>query len=224
MTVTAPKTYTLTAVKTGEGETSLGDSSPAAIVVQQGIPTQIVFTADDWHRIQTLTSDGIPVIDATGRKAYTQIFFNVAANVTNQVTFAMATPEQPLSPVCYKGKTSRSRKTLLSGIRSSEQGLPSLFQVAGFPATQPYGLNRGGGRLCRHQSLFNPARLTVVTSNVRQRPRNKSSTSWLPLFMTKAGLSSIRAGLPVIDKLGPGVVNLIVQSNIKRPRRSGPFN
>jgi hypothetical protein len=94
VTVTAPKTYTLTAVKTGEGETSLGDSSPAAIIVHQGITTQIVFTADDWHRIQTLTSDGIPVIDATGRKAYTQMFFNVAANVTNQVTFAMATPEQ----------------------------------------------------------------------------------------------------------------------------------
>lgn len=94
VTVATPKTYTLTAVKTGEGETSLGDSSPAAIVVQQGITTQIVFSAAEWHRIQTLTTDGVPVVDATGRKAYTQIFFNVAANVTNQVTFAMATPEQ----------------------------------------------------------------------------------------------------------------------------------
>ena len=40
----------------------------------------------------------------------------------------------------------------------------------------------------------------------------------------KAGLPGIVAGLPVIGGLGSGADDLNIQSNIKCPRRSGPFN
>jgi hypothetical protein len=94
VTVTASTSCTLTAVKTGDGETSLGSSSPASIVVPQGITTQIVFTAADWHRIQTLSINNVAVDAAVGKKVYTQMFANIAADITNLVTFAPATSAQ----------------------------------------------------------------------------------------------------------------------------------
>ena len=93
VTVTTP-TYTLTAMTSGDGETSLGNSSPSAIVVAQGTTTQIVFTASDWYRIQSLSVNNIAVDTAVGQKVYTQMFINVAADITNTVTFALATSTQ----------------------------------------------------------------------------------------------------------------------------------
>lgn len=89
-----PTCCRLTVRKTGSGDSSLGASSPALRTVPLGITTQIVFTAADWHRIQALARDGTAIDAAAGLKVYTQGLVNVTADLTNDVTFALATPAQ----------------------------------------------------------------------------------------------------------------------------------
>jgi hypothetical protein len=86
--------YRVTVTKSGNGWSSFGTLSPATRTVPPGGTTQIVFTAADWYRIQTLASNNVTVGVAAGRKTYTQALVNVTANISNHVAFALATPEQ----------------------------------------------------------------------------------------------------------------------------------
>jgi hypothetical protein len=59
-----------------------------------GSSTTVVATADDWYRIQSLTTNGTPVAAAAEKKVYTHSVASMAANKTNtvNVTFTDATP------------------------------------------------------------------------------------------------------------------------------------
>jgi hypothetical protein len=59
-----------------------------------GSSTTVVATADDWYRIQSLTTNGTPVAAAAEKKVYTHSVASMATNKTNtvNVTFTDATP------------------------------------------------------------------------------------------------------------------------------------
>lgn len=59
-----------------------------------GSSTNVVATADDWYRIQSLTTNGTPVTAAAEKKTFTNPIASIAANETNtvNVTFTGATP------------------------------------------------------------------------------------------------------------------------------------
>lgn len=84
----------LTVVKSGGGTSSIGSGSPAAQTVSLNAATQIVYTADDWHRIASLATNGAAVDEAVGRKVYTQALVSVADDIRGDVAFALATPAQ----------------------------------------------------------------------------------------------------------------------------------
>lgn len=86
--------FSLILSRRGGGTSSLGDSEFVVASVPSGVSTQIVYHAADWHRIASLALDGEAVPEAIGQPVYTQNFFNVSANVSNDVAFALATPEQ----------------------------------------------------------------------------------------------------------------------------------
>jgi hypothetical protein len=94
VTVSTAVPYTVTVTKSGNGWSSFGALSPATRTVSPGDSTQIVFTAADWNRIQSLTTDNVPVPAAVGTKVYTQVFAGVAGNINNHVLFEPATPAQ----------------------------------------------------------------------------------------------------------------------------------
>ncbi len=89
-----PTCWKLTVVKSGNGWSSLGDTSPAVQMVSLGVTTQFVYSAADWYRILTLASNSVVISAAAGIKIYTQAFINVAADISNEVTFSLATTNQ----------------------------------------------------------------------------------------------------------------------------------
>jgi hypothetical protein len=62
--------------------------------VAEGGDLTIIYTANDWYRINALLLDGTPVGAAAGQKAYTQEFTNVTQDYSNDVSFATATQGQ----------------------------------------------------------------------------------------------------------------------------------
>ena len=86
--------WKLTVVKSGNGWSSLGATSPAVQMVSLGVTTQVVYSAADWYRILTLASNGVALGAAVGRKVYTQAIVNVTDDISNDVTFALATTNQ----------------------------------------------------------------------------------------------------------------------------------
>ena len=58
------------------------------IEVQQGQPVSITYTADDWHVIDALHSDGLSIPAATGATQYVWTVESVAQDIQNQVHFA----------------------------------------------------------------------------------------------------------------------------------------
>jgi hypothetical protein len=89
-----PGTCLLVVRRSGNGTTSLGGSELASVEVPFGSATQVVYAAADWHRIASLETDGAAVPAASGLAVHTQVFASVTANVSNDVAFALATPEQ----------------------------------------------------------------------------------------------------------------------------------
>jgi hypothetical protein len=89
-----PTCYQLTVVKSGNGTSSLGPLSPAVQIVSLGVVTQVVYSAADWHRIAAFASNTVAVSAAVGSRTYTQILVNAAVDISNEVSFALATPEQ----------------------------------------------------------------------------------------------------------------------------------
>lgn len=89
-----PTCCMLTVVKSGNGVSSLGDASPATQIISLGVATQVVYWAADWHRLLNLKGNGIAVDAAAGTRIYTQALVNVSADISNDVTFALATPIQ----------------------------------------------------------------------------------------------------------------------------------
>ena len=89
-----PTCCRVTVVRAGNGGSSLGGASPATQLVSLGASTQIVFTAADWHRIVTLASNSVAVGAAAGTRVFTQALLRVGADVSNEVTYALATPTQ----------------------------------------------------------------------------------------------------------------------------------
>lgn len=89
-----PTCCRLTVVKSGNGVSSLGNASSVTQLISLGVTTQIVYSAADWYRVLNLWGNGIAVEEADGTKSYTQVFVHVSADVSNAVTFALATPAQ----------------------------------------------------------------------------------------------------------------------------------
>lgn len=94
VTVNAAQNCVVTVVKSGNGWSSIGMASPASQIIPMGASTQIVFTAADWNRIQSLTTNNITVAAASGMRVYTQAIANISADISNTVTFDLATPVQ----------------------------------------------------------------------------------------------------------------------------------
>ena len=82
--------FTLTAVVGANGTASLF----GAVQIASGASTTIVYTANDWYRIQALTANTTPVTEAANVKSYIQTINNISQNISNNVTFGSATPLQ----------------------------------------------------------------------------------------------------------------------------------
>ena len=80
--------------KTGNGVSSLGAAPYATAQVAAGVTTQVVYIADEWHRVFSLATNGVAVPAADGSKVFTQVIANVSGNISNAVGFALATPAQ----------------------------------------------------------------------------------------------------------------------------------
>ena len=90
----APLTFALTVVKAGNGKSSLTNGSYVSVSVPAGATTQVVYTANEWYRINAFVANGIPVDTAAGLPVFTQAIANISGNVSNMVSYAMATPLQ----------------------------------------------------------------------------------------------------------------------------------
>jgi hypothetical protein len=88
-----PTCYQLAVTKSGNGGSSIGFSSSAMQMISLGVTTQVIYSADDWYRIQTLSSNTAAVA-VEGLKTYTQTIVNAVADISNDVAFSLATPEQ----------------------------------------------------------------------------------------------------------------------------------
>jgi hypothetical protein len=80
------------------GGSSLGPAAMTSIALAAGASTQIVYQADDWYRIAALTTNGINVDGAAGQKSAAIAMSNVAGDISNNVSFAYATPAQLGTP------------------------------------------------------------------------------------------------------------------------------
>ena len=60
-----------------------------SLAVGAGQSTQLVYSANAWHEITNFLGNGAAVPAAIGRPAYTAVYANVSANITNEVTFAV---------------------------------------------------------------------------------------------------------------------------------------
>ncbi|MFH0881336.1 MAG: hypothetical protein V2A34_16615 [Lentisphaerota bacterium] len=89
-----PTCWKLSVVKSGNGWSSVGGASSSVQMISLGVTTQVVYTADDWYRILTLASNSTVIGAAASMRIYTQAFVNVATDISNDVTFAMATTNQ----------------------------------------------------------------------------------------------------------------------------------
>ena len=90
----APLTFALTVVSAGSGKSSLTNGPIISMPVPAGVSTQIIYTANDWYRIHALALNGLLLPDAAGASTFTQAITSISANVSNTVSFAMATPAQ----------------------------------------------------------------------------------------------------------------------------------
>jgi hypothetical protein len=59
------------------------------LAVSAGQSTQLVYSANAWHELTGFLGNGASVPAAIGRPAYTAVYANVSADVTNQVTFTV---------------------------------------------------------------------------------------------------------------------------------------
>lgn len=89
-----PTARRFTVIKSGNGSSSLGTDSPAVRLVSVGVSTQIVYSSAEWNRILALASNNIPVGAAAGMKVFTQAVINVAADLSNDISFVMLTTDQ----------------------------------------------------------------------------------------------------------------------------------
>lgn len=62
--------------------------------VAPGDDLTIVYTADEWYRIDALEVDGVPVSAAAGEATYTQVLTDVQGDISNNVSFVQATQGQ----------------------------------------------------------------------------------------------------------------------------------
>ena len=86
--------YFLTIVSDGNGTNSVtGDASLfSQVSVAQGTSTTVVYTANQWFVLSSLTSNGTSVVsDPTGKTfaypSYSQTFTNIQSSISNNVTF-----------------------------------------------------------------------------------------------------------------------------------------
>ena len=103
--IAPPITYVLTVDTAGHGQSSLGGAlAHATASLLQSASTQIIYTAADWHRILSLTSNNVSVGAASGTRVYTQSLTAITASISNQVSFALAQTNQtgfPIVPVSW---------------------------------------------------------------------------------------------------------------------------
>jgi len=66
-----------------------GSVTPAATLLPVDGTLELAIQADDWHRIQSLSVDGVSVSDAIGSASYTLRLEGVTADTTNAVVFAL---------------------------------------------------------------------------------------------------------------------------------------
>ncbi len=93
--LSGPSSYLITVVTGSGGNSKTGGVSLASLStfsIVAGGSTAIVYSASDWYRIASLTSNDVSVAAATSAKAYTQELVNVTADITNTVSFAPVNP------------------------------------------------------------------------------------------------------------------------------------
>jgi hypothetical protein len=94
--LSGPSSYLITVVTGSGGNSKTGGvnlaTTLASFLIAAHGSTSIVYRADDWYRIASLTSNDAPVTAATGARAYTQDLVNVTADISNNVAFAQVNP------------------------------------------------------------------------------------------------------------------------------------
>ena len=74
------------------------------LAVSAGQSTQLVYSAHGWHEITNFVGNGASVPAAVGRPAYTAVYANVSADITNEVTFAVTkAPADGQTPATWYG-------------------------------------------------------------------------------------------------------------------------
>jgi len=89
-------TFQLTLALTGSGSTDFnggpGNVSPfTQIPVLYNTSTQIIYTANQWFQIASLTSNGVAVAGAANATVFTQTLSSITAAISNHVTFYQPT-------------------------------------------------------------------------------------------------------------------------------------
>lgn len=74
------------------------------LAVSAGQSTQLVYSANVWHELSAFLGNGVSVPAALGHPAYTAVYANVSADVTNQVTFTVIkAPSDGQTPATWYG-------------------------------------------------------------------------------------------------------------------------
>lgn len=76
------------------GMHSVGENPLEMFEVAPGDSTNIVYTANEWFRIDTVTTNGVAVDVVAGLPVYTQLLANIQGDISNHVTFAEASPAE----------------------------------------------------------------------------------------------------------------------------------
>lgn len=73
------------------------------LAVGAGQSTQLVYSANAWHELTGFVANGANVPDAAGQSAYTAVYANVSADITNEVTFAVTRAADGQTPATWYG-------------------------------------------------------------------------------------------------------------------------
>jgi hypothetical protein len=59
------------------------------LAIGAGQSTQLVYSANAWHKLTGFSGNGLTVPSAIGHQTYTAVYANVSADITNEVTFSV---------------------------------------------------------------------------------------------------------------------------------------
>lgn len=86
--------FTIYSVIEGFGAHDAGPNTFESFTIDAGETATIVYTADEWYRIESVLSNDTPVGEASGSKSFTLTLSDVQGDISNHVIFVEADAEQ----------------------------------------------------------------------------------------------------------------------------------